>query len=123
MNWLENWPTEVVRAKGFFWLASRNEEVGLLSQAGMNVTISGAGNWVATYPLEERESLLREDEKLRQTWDHQYGDRLTELVLIGVSMSQEQIASSLQECVLTDAEMRSDWQILVDPLPLFTEEY
>ncbi|WP_178075414.1 GTP-binding protein, partial [Pseudomonas sp. 2822-17] len=28
MAWLENWPEDVVRAKGFFWLASRNDKTG-----------------------------------------------------------------------------------------------
>ena len=39
MNWIENWPVEVVRAKGFLWLATRNNVAALLSQAGPSLTI------------------------------------------------------------------------------------
>ncbi len=44
MHWLEQWPVEIVRAKGFFWLASRNNMCGLLSQAGPSIMIQGLGN-------------------------------------------------------------------------------
>ena len=47
MTWIEDWPVEVVRAKGFIWLATRNDISGLLSQAGPSLTIQGAGNWIA----------------------------------------------------------------------------
>ena len=48
-HWLEDWPVDVVRAKGFFWLASRNNMTGLLSQAGPSIIFQGAGEWIAAY--------------------------------------------------------------------------
>ncbi|HZG61731.1 MAG TPA: GTP-binding protein [Anoxybacillus sp.] len=120
MNWLENWPVEVVRAKGFFWLASRNDMCGLLSQAGTSIMIQGAGEWVAVYPEEERQQILKEDPELLAKWDETYGDRMTELVFIGIDMNREEIEASLDECLLTDEEMKQDWAAFFDPLPEFT---
>ena len=110
MYWLENWPEGIVRAKGFFWLASRNDQVGLLSQAGSNITISGAGEWVATYSNDEQKKLLQEDSKLSREWDVLYGDRLTEIVFIGISISQKEIQESLELCVLTEEEMTEGYR-------------
>ncbi len=120
MNWLENWPVEVVRAKGFFWLASRNDMCGLLSQAGTSIMIQGAGKWVAVYPETERQQILKEDPELLAKWDETYGDRMTELVFIGIDMNREEIEASLDECLLTDEEMKQDWTTFFDPLPEFT---
>ncbi|MBA2871845.1 G3E family GTPase [Anoxybacillus calidus] len=120
MNWLENWPVEVVRAKGFFWLASRNDMCGLLSQAGTSIMIQGAGEWVAVYPEEERQQILKEDPELLAKWDETYGDRMTELVFIGIDMNREEMEASLDECLLTDEEMKQNWATFLDPLPEFT---
>ncbi|MCL7746564.1 GTP-binding protein [Halalkalibacter alkaliphilus] len=121
MNWLENWPVDVVRAKGFIWVASRNSMAGLISQSGSLVTIQGAGEWVAAYPEEEREQALLEEPELQEKWDPEFGDRMTELVLIGVDMNHEEIRDSLDHCLLTDIEMDSDWTKLHDPLPQYVE--
>ena len=120
MHWLENWPVEIVRSKGFFWLASRNNICGLLSQAGTSIMLQGAGEWIAAYPEQEREQLLNEDPELRARWDEVYGDRMTELVFIGIEMDQAHIEMALDECLLTSKEMGEDWSRFSDPLPPFT---
>ena len=119
MQWLENWPVEVVRSKGFIWLATRNEIAGLLSQAGPSLTIQGAGNWVATYSESEQKEVLEEDPDLQKRWDPLYGDRMTELVFIGIGMNQQQMEEELDACLLTDMEMKKDWTKFIDPLPAF----
>ncbi|PWU66689.1 GTP-binding protein [Gracilibacillus dipsosauri] len=121
MNWLENWPTGIVRAKGFFWLASRNEISGLLSQAGTSLSIQGVGKWVATYPEKEQMEVLNKEPELVKRWDVEYGDRMTELVFIGMNMDEEEIIKGLDQCLLTDEEMKQDWDKFNDPLPAFTE--
>ena len=88
MNWLEKWPVDVVRAKGFFWLASRNNMIGLLSQAGSSITIQGAGEWIAALPETERNQMIIEEPEVLKNWDKQYGDRITELVFIGIDMNR-----------------------------------
>ncbi|UTI41326.1 GTP-binding protein [Niallia sp. RD1] len=120
MNWLENWPDEVVRAKGFIWLATRNDIAGLLSQAGPSLTIQGAGKWIAAYPEMEQKEVLEEDPDLQKRWDSLYGDRMTELVFIGIGMNQQRMEEDLNACLLTEMEMKKEWTKFIDPLPAFS---
>lgn len=120
MTWLENWPVDIVRAKGFFWLASRNDMAGLLSQAGTSIMIQGAGEWVAAYSEAEKQQTLKEEPELLEKWDDTFGDRTNELVFIELEMNEEEIISTLDHCLLTDLEMQQDWSTFRDPLPKFT---
>lgn len=122
LRWLENWPVEVVRAKGFFWLATRNNMTGLLSQAGPSIIFQGAGEWIAAASKQEQAKLLEEEPELLERWDDVYGDRMNELVLIGIDLNKEQIEAALNECLLTDEEMIQDWSKFHDPLPPFIVE-
>ncbi|MCO0597611.1 GTP-binding protein [Peribacillus butanolivorans] len=121
MTWLESWPVEVVRAKGFLWLASRNDTAGLLSQAGPSLMIQGAGKWIAAYPKDEQQQILQDEPELLKSWDDLYGDRMTELVMIGIQMNQQEIENELDQCLLTEIELQQDWSLYEDPLPAFTE--
>lgn len=119
MQWLEDFPADIVRAKGFFWLASRNDMAGLLSQAGPSITLQGGGEWIAALQEVERNEILKNEPELLNRWDKEFGDRMTELVFIGMDMKQEEVASSLDDCLLSDKEMSSDWSRLADRLPPF----
>ncbi|MFE4814325.1 GTP-binding protein [Peribacillus simplex] len=121
MEWLENWPIQVVRAKGFLWLASRNYTAGLLSQAGPSLTLQAAGKWIAAYPEEEQRRILKEAPELLERWNAVYGDRMTELVMIGIQMNQQEIETELDQCLLTEIELQQDWSLYEDRLPAFTE--
>ncbi|MEK4538580.1 GTP-binding protein [Peribacillus sp. FSL K6-1552] len=121
MTWLESWPVEVVRAKGFLWLASRNDTAGLLSQAGPSLMIQEAGKWIAAYPKDEQQQILQDEPELLKSWDDLYGDRMTELVMIGIQMKQQEIENELDQCLLTEIELQQDWSLYEDPLPAFTE--
>ncbi|MFD4820349.1 GTP-binding protein [Peribacillus butanolivorans] len=121
MTWLESWPVEVVRAKGFLWLATRNDTAGLLSQAGPSLMIQGAGKWIAAYPKDEQQQILQDEPELLKSWDDLYGDRMTELVMIGIQMNQQEIENELDQCLLTEIELQQDWSLYEDPLPAFTE--
>ncbi|MED1743804.1 MULTISPECIES: GTP-binding protein [Brevibacillus] len=116
-SWLEDWPEEVVRAKGFFWIATRNDLAMTLSQAGTSIEIGAAGYWAAALPEAEREAILAEDPEWAKTWDADHGDRQTELVFIGMEMNREEIEQKLDRCLLTEDEYRGDWSAIADPLP------
>ncbi|MQR96299.1 GTP-binding protein [Fictibacillus phosphorivorans] len=121
-TFLENWPPEIVRAKGFIWVASRNDWAILLSQAGTSIIFQPAGQWVAALPKEEQEEILEEEKDQNPNWDEQYGDRITELVFIGIDYNKEQLVEQLDHCLLTDSEMNNeDWGKFNDPLPRFPE--
>jgi G3E family GTPase len=116
-KWLTQWPEEVVRAKGFFWLATRNDVAMTLSQAGPSIEVGVAGLWIAALPEAERQILLAEDPEWQAGWDPEHGDRINELVFIGIDLNREQIEDQLQMCLLTDEEFAADWSLLPDPLP------
>ncbi len=122
MAWMEEWPVDIVRAKGFFWLPTRNDMTGLLSQAGPSIIIQGAGEWVAAYPENERMEILAEEVELAEKWDPVHGDRMNEIVFIGLGMNREEIEQSLDSCLLTEKEMTEDWTEFKDPIPAFTVE-
>ncbi|KOR89782.1 GTP-binding protein [Paenibacillus solani] len=111
------WPEEVVRAKGIAWLAVREDVAASVSQAGPSIQFGPAGYWVAALTEQEQQELLRSEPDVRRKWDNVWGDRMTELVMIGIGMEQEQIARELDECLLTDREMQLDWSMFNNPLP------
>ncbi|WP_414046519.1 GTP-binding protein [Macrococcus equi] len=120
MHFLETFSLDIIRSKGFFWLASRNNMCGLLSQAGNSMQIQGAGEWIATYSDAEIQAEMKEDPSLKSRWHPEFGDRQTELVFIGIEMDKAQIIADLDDCLLTDVEMKQDWSTFNDPLPEFT---
>ncbi|MGB2992052.1 MAG: GTP-binding protein [Paenisporosarcina sp.] len=117
--WLSEFPQEIIRSKGFFWLATRNKMAGLLSQAGNSLQFQGAGYWIAALSKAEQRQIMFEDETIAERWDKVHGDRQTEMVWIGLDMDREEIESQLDACLLTNEEMESDWTALTDPLPPF----
>jgi G3E family GTPase len=114
MNFFETFPNEISRSKGFFWVATRNDVACLLSQAGGSMTISEAGKWVNTLSYEDKEDI-----ELSSRFHPTYGDRLTELVFIGIKMNKNKIMNALDACLLTNEEMKKDWSTFNDPLPSF----
>ncbi|MFJ7969985.1 GTP-binding protein [Psychrobacillus sp. NPDC096389] len=118
-QWLSDFPQEIVRSKGFFWLASRNKMAGLLSQAGSSIQFQGAGYWIATLPKIQQQQIFQEDYTISSRWDEEYGDRQTEIVFIGMDMEREEIEAALDACLLTNEEMKTDWALLEDALPPF----
>jgi len=116
---LDEFPDNVVRSKGHFWLAGREESAIMLNVAGQSVRVAPAGNWIATLPPEEREEQLESVPGLEETWDDEWGDRGTQLVLIGTEMDHDGLRSRLSECLLTDEEMDADWSEFEDRFPVF----
>lgn len=116
-EWLSEWPESVVRAKGFFWLATRSEWAMSLSQAGPSIQVGTAGQWIAALSEQERLLAQAEDPDWKKSWHPEYGDRINEIVLIGIDMDKEEITRSLDACLLTEEELASDWNQLPDPLP------
>ncbi|MET3288184.1 UNVERIFIED_CONTAM: G3E family GTPase [Brevibacillus sp. OAP136] len=115
--WLEEWPEAVVRAKGFFWLATRPDWAMTLSQAGPSIQVGTAGQWVAALTGRERLLALAEDPDQQESWHPEFGDRINELVLIGIDMNKEELIRTLDACLLTEEELAGDWSQLPDPLP------
>lgn len=118
-EWLTGFPQEIVRSKGFFWLATRPDMAGLLSQAGSSIIFQGAGQWIAALPKAQQKLVFADDPELLERWDDKHGDRQTELVFIGLDMDREEIEEDLDDCLLTEEEMAMNWSGFADPLPKF----
>ena len=114
-DWLENMPKSIVRAKGIAWLAQYNEVACLVSQAGSVVDIHPVTYWVAAMPKAERGAILQEREDVREDWDPEYGDRQTQLVIIGIDLDADQMTRELDECLVKANEIDADWSQLEDP--------
>ncbi|MGX0562842.1 G3E family GTPase [Staphylococcus schleiferi] len=114
-TWLENMSESIVRAKGIAWLAQYNQVACLVSQAGTAVDIHPVTFWVATMPKAEKAAILQEREDVRADWDPEYGDRHTQLVIIGVDLDEEKITAELDACLLNSDEIDADWSQLENP--------
>ncbi|MEC8064370.1 MAG: zinc metallochaperone GTPase ZigA [Pseudomonadota bacterium] len=120
----QSWPG-IVRAKGFFWLSTRPEFVGEISQAGALVRHQGIGNWWTAVP---KERWPQEQEALKiieKNWDDHYGDRRQEIVFIGLSseMDKMKICQQLDACLVKDfLNDPNRYQQLDDPFPVWFEE-
>ncbi|MEK3686207.1 GTP-binding protein [Paenibacillus sp. FSL R10-2736] len=117
-----NWPAEVVRAKGLVWLAARGDLAATLSQAGPSIQFGPAGYWLATMPEDQQQEVLAAEPDVKAKWDGQWGDRLNEIVFIGVSMNCADIEARLDRCLLSAEEMQLDWNEFNNPLPWPVEE-
>jgi G3E family GTPase len=120
-SFMEEWPPEVVRSKGIIWMASRNDTAISLGQAGPSIQFGPAGYWAAALPEEEQRMILQDEPEMAQHWDPSWGDRETELVVIGVGLNKEEVSASLDACLLTDTEMLEDWSKLTDRFPVWAE--
>ena len=79
----QEWPG-VVRAKGFFWISSRPNYVGEVSQAGAFVRHQGIGRWWAAVDEENWPKDQGFKKSLNKIWKKGYGDRRQEIVFIGL---------------------------------------
>ncbi len=110
----------VLRSKGFFWLASRLDKIGVWSQAGRVARLDFGGFWWAAIPPEHWPESEPFRAELDKKWDPDVGDCRQELVFIGIGMDEIELYDSLQECLLTDDEMElgiEAWKQLADPFP------
>ena len=100
------WPG-VLRAKGFFWLATRASMIGELSQAGRMREQRPVGYWWASRPEEEWPEDPERQEVILDRWDEDYGDRQQELVFIGVDVDEAEMRAKLDDCLMTADEEES----------------
>jgi G3E family GTPase len=116
----------VVRSKGYFWLATRNDWAGQLSQAGGALTHGGAGQWWAATPRDHWPDDPQRIAAIENEWEGSYGDRRQEIVFIGIKMDEAAFRLRLDECLLTDQEYAAGaiaWLSFDDPFPVWRLEH
>jgi G3E family GTPase len=119
----ETWPG-VVRAKGFFWLATRPHHVGELSQAGALVRSGRLGLWWAAVPRQHWPQDPAAVEAIASASDPVWGDRRQELVFIGADPMDEAALRRRLDACLIEAETfePARWANLPDPFPLWARK-
>lgn len=120
----EQWPG-VIRAKGFFWIASRPEFVGEMSQAGAFVEHQAMGRWWAAVPKERWPEGADFEELIKNKWHKDFGDRQQELVFIGLKdqINEQEIRNQLDSCLIKDyLSNPAKYQQMPDPFPIWFDE-
>lgn len=114
----ETW-AGVIRAKGHFWIATRPQWLGELSQAGAIVRTEGLGFWWANVPADRWPDDPFWRQSLKKNWNELYGDRRQEIVFIGTGMDQDAIKARLDACLVSGKPgmQIQEWAGLADPFP------
>lgn len=89
-----SWPGRLLRAKGFFWLASRPHMAGELAQAGGVLRHGPAGYW--------------------------HDSPQQELVFIGQQLDADAMRKAFDACLLSETDVEGGpnyWATLTDPFP------
>lgn len=117
-------PQNIIRSKGLFWLASRPDQALVWSSAGGSLKTESAGVWWAFMPASQRfdyMAFVENQAQIEDSWDSQFGDRKNELVFIGIQMEEDKIKRDLNDCLLTDVEIKfwkNDHLTMVDKWPI-----
>ena len=113
LNFIQNdFPTNVIRSKGLFWLGSRSDQALIWSSAGGSIKSDPAGVWWASMPFSERinySAFVDNQASIESDWEPPFGDRKIELVFIGQQLNPDIIKNQLENCLLNDEELL-DWK-------------
>lgn len=96
---VEEYPQELIRSKGYLWFSDDWKHVQLFEQAGRNASITELSAWVAAWPKEELDSVVKDYPDILDDWDDTYGDRCNQLVFIGKGYEKADIVKRLYECI------------------------
>lgn len=118
LNFVQDFPSTIIRSKGLFWLASRQEQALVWGQAGGSLKAHSAGVWWSSMPVKKRiqyPGYIENQDIIEENWHKIFGDRKNEIVFIGQHMDKEQITSGLNSCLSTDEELSSlEWKFGYD---------
>lgn len=118
----EEFPGNVFRSKGFYWIASRPNDVLTWGQAGGSFRYEKIGTWWAGKSAVDRmmNPVFTQNQALiEKDWDKTWGDRKQELVFIGQQVNENSIRRALERCLLRDWEVEMFWEgeSFDDPFP------
>lgn len=120
----EQWPANIIRSKGLFWLASRPDMAINWSQAGGSLRAESAGVWWVSMPIKQRmlyPDFIENSDEIEAKWTKDFGDRQNEIVIIGQDLNKTQVEFELDACLCTDSEwkkfstlknQKDNWQML-----------
>ncbi|AXT54529.1 GTP-binding protein [Aquimarina sp. AD1] len=108
----DHFPSNIIRSKGLFWLASRPDQALIWGSAGGSLKTDPAGVWWASMPFSERityASFLDNQKMIETEWDPTFGDRKIELVFIGQNIDVDLVTKQLDDCLITKSEL-DEWK-------------
>jgi G3E family GTPase len=114
----------VLRAKGFFWVATRPDLVGTWSQAGQLLEVNPGGYWYAASDPEHWDVDDEERAIIESHWAPEVGDRRQEIAIIGQGLNEAALTAMLNACLVTDEEQKAGpalWKTFADPFPEWSE--
>ena len=115
----QEWPG-IIRSKGFFWISSRPEFVGEVSQAGAFVRHKGIGRWWAAVPKDQWPTGDDFKKVMDKYWEKNIGDRRQEIVFIGLKaeMNEQSIRERLDACLIKNfSTSTNSYNYIPDPFP------
>jgi G3E family GTPase len=115
----------LVRSKGYFWLATRFDEAGAWSQAGGIMNHGFAGLFWSAVAEEDWPDHPEHRAAILSKCEPMFGDRRQEIVFIGQYLDAEGARQALDACLLDEAEFAAGpdhWISLSDPFPQWISE-
>merc|ERR1712192_301822 len=100
---------ELLRSKGFIWIATTHNVIGHWQQAGSVIYLGAETYWMCQMREEWKDSpsaeLILKDMQQPNGEEWKYADRRQELVFIGQALKHEVIQKLLDQSLLNDEEM------------------
>lgn len=95
----------LLRCKGYMWIASQFEEIGMLVQTGGAFNWAFTGRWWNFIPRAEWPRDAYRRDTILSRWDDTVGDCRQEIVFIGQHVDPVQLEAALDDCLLTPDEI------------------
>lgn len=98
----------ILRAKGFCWLAEHDSFIISFAQSGRIGSLSGLMPWYTNIPKDQWpvEEGSNDYEVITSKFQEPHGDRRQEMVFIGSDLKVDNIRKALDECLLTEVELK-----------------
>ena len=97
----------LLRCKGYFWLASRYQDSGLLVQTGGEFHWGYIGRWWRFVRAREWPTDAYRRHAILEKWQTPVGDCRQEIVFIGQGMDLAELKRALDACLLTPEEIEA----------------
>ncbi|MBK5930792.1 zinc metallochaperone GTPase ZigA [Halochromatium salexigens] len=121
----QDWPGNLLRSKGYFWLASRHDLAGHWSQAGGVVRHGAVGWWWSAVSEPNWPDDPEQRVRILSDFEGDFGDRRQQLVFIGQHLEIDAMRARLDDCLLTDDELApgpAAWRAFPDPFPVWVRD-
>ena len=115
----------LVRSKGYFWLATRFDLAGSWSQAGGIMNHGFAGLFWSAVSEDQWPTDKEHRAAIESKCEPPYGDRRQEIVFIGQELDKQKAIQALNACLLNEQELAAGptiWQSYPDPFPDWIQE-